>query len=472
MLMFICYWYRWEPSTSSTTHSTVKLPAQKTRHSVSFSDDTPAYSNADNSNDHYSWDDVPVDSSSGNTQQQQSSTTAKHAAYSVERVAAERERCTTAAPAEQQQWQQQQHQQQRLDGDVIDANDYDDNDDADDTFDEPPPQSLLVQRVFGAQQQQQQQQHSDPLLAAQQRQHTARQQQNREFQHIQQQQQQQQRQTTSVYSNTSSTRAQQPQQQQHIAIALQSQQHSSGRGQLSTASISGRNGSTIANRRLNANRGNSSSSRAYMQSDVDACMAELEAAMAKCKEETTRARKARQQADSALQEVKYTTLHCVHIHSFAYHVFTIYCVVLYTIGISSRQQLCYAFVAATAYCCVSQANLRRAEVRRWADAERTATQEWCDEQKRIAATERKNATKQAQLLRAKAAKEGSDTTVAGTTSSSSGAKARAEIDALKSTIEVLRSESDTAKKRARANEKRLTQQVSVHLLFNYILCML
>jgi hypothetical protein len=113
--------------------------------------------------------------------------------------------------------------------------------------------------------------------------------------------------------------------------------------------------------------------------------------------------------------------------------------------------------------CNKQANLRRAEVRRWADAERAATQEWCDEQKRIAATERKNATKQAQLLRAKAAKEGSDSTIAGSSSSSSGAKARAEIDALKSTIEVLRCEADTVKKRARANEKRLTQQVSISL---------
>jgi hypothetical protein len=107
-----------------------------------------------------------------------------------------------------------------------------------------------------------------------------------------------------------------------------------------------------------------------------------------------------------------------------------------------------------------QANLRRAEVRRWADAERAATQEWCDDQKRVAATERKNATKQAQLLRAKAAKDGSDSTILGSTSSS-GAKARAEIDALKSTIEVLRGEAETLKKRTRANEKRLTQQVSV-----------
>jgi hypothetical protein len=93
-------------------------------------------------------------------------------------------------------------------------------------------------------------------------------------------------------------------------------------------------------------------------------------------------------------------------------------------------------------------NRRREEVRKWGESERAAVEGWCEEQRAEALRERRQASKQAQLLRARARSEGS-------------ASEKKLSAALREELEQQRVNAEQDRKRARATEKRYQQQVKV-----------
>ncbi|CAN0341576.1 unnamed protein product, partial [Discosporangium mesarthrocarpum] len=101
---------------------------------------------------------------------------------------------------------------------------------------------------------------------------------------------------------------------------------------------------------------------------------------------------------------------------------------------------------------------KRQEVREWADAERSAVESWCLEQRQAAAREKRNALKHAQAMRSRAQATGG---VGG--GGAMDRRQRNEIEALKATVERAKLEAEAVKKKARANERRLQQQVKAQM---------
>ncbi|CAM9120358.1 unnamed protein product [Scytosiphon promiscuus] len=97
---------------------------------------------------------------------------------------------------------------------------------------------------------------------------------------------------------------------------------------------------------------------------------------------------------------------------------------------------------------------KRQEVREWAEAERAAVEAWCTEQRQASAREKRAAVKQVQGLRARALAGGG---LGGGTATER--RQRQEIEGLKATIERAKLDAETAKKKARASERRLQQQI-------------
>ncbi|CAM9979421.1 unnamed protein product, partial [Hapterophycus canaliculatus] len=140
-----------------------------------------------------------------------------------------------------------------------------------------------------------------------------------------------------------------------------------------------------------------------VQAEVQGKLRELEEEVARYKEENERARLARRKQESALAEVM----------------------------------------------------RKRQEVREWAEAEKAAVEAWCTEQRQASAREKRAALKQqVQGLRARALAGGG---LGGGTATER--RQRQEIEGLKATIERAKLDAETAKKKARASERRLQQQI-------------
>ena len=86
---------------------------------------------------------------------------------------------------------------------------------------------------------------------------------------------------------------------------------------------------------------------------------------------------------------------------------------------------------------------QRNEVARWAVEERRRTEDYCNEQRQAAARERRSVAKQAREARER--------------EQISVRKERAEVEALEATVEKLKVDLDKCTKKAKANEKRLSQ---------------
>ncbi|CAM9630251.1 unnamed protein product [Pylaiella littoralis] len=97
---------------------------------------------------------------------------------------------------------------------------------------------------------------------------------------------------------------------------------------------------------------------------------------------------------------------------------------------------------------------KRQEVREWAEAEKAAVEAWCAEQRQASAREKRTALKQLQGLRARSQAGGS---LGGGTAVER--RQRQEIEGFKATIERAKLDAETAKKKARASERRLQQQI-------------
>ena len=86
---------------------------------------------------------------------------------------------------------------------------------------------------------------------------------------------------------------------------------------------------------------------------------------------------------------------------------------------------------------------QRNEVMRWASEERRKTEEYCSEQRAAAVRERRATAKQAREARER--------------EQLSVRKERAEVDALEATVEKLKLDLERSSKKAKANERRLSQ---------------
>lgn len=99
----------------------------------------------------------------------------------------------------------------------------------------------------------------------------------------------------------------------------------------------------------------------------------------------------------------------------------------------------------------------------WSEAEKAKTTAWCEEQKALAAKERRAAAKFARDIRegliASSSSGGGDSEDGAAVSMvlPMSRKERAEVAALQATVEKQRLELEAAKRKARANEQRLQQ---------------
>ncbi|CAM9929599.1 unnamed protein product [Ectocarpus sp. 12 AP-2014] len=164
----------------------------------------------------------------------------------------------------------------------------------------------------------------------------------------------------------------------------------------------GREGSVVEGEGGEQGTGGGGGSSWAMQAEVQGKLRELEEEVARYKEENERARLARRKQESALAEVM----------------------------------------------------RKRQEVREWAEAERAAVEAWCTEQRQASAREKRAALKQIQGLRARAQAGGG---LGGGTAVER--RQRQEIEGLKATIERAKLDAEAAKKKSRASERRLQQQI-------------
>ena len=86
---------------------------------------------------------------------------------------------------------------------------------------------------------------------------------------------------------------------------------------------------------------------------------------------------------------------------------------------------------------------QRNDVAKWAFDEQRKTEEYCNEQRQAAARERRATAKQAREAREK--------------EQISTRRDRAELEALEATVEKLKLDLEKVSKKARANERRLSQ---------------